>query len=69
MRPSGRPTSIGRDGDRRAVLIAGDHVALDRLAAIVHRLLQVEGQVDRFELVRLDLETAGEIALARLVDT
>ncbi len=42
---------------RRAVLVARDQVGLDRLAAIVDGLLQVEAQVDRLELVRLDLET------------
>ena len=53
---------------RCAVLIARDHVRLDRLAAIDHALLDVEAQVDRLELVGLDLETARENALARLGD-
>ena len=45
-------------GHRRAVLVPRDQVGLDRLAAVEHGLLQVEAQVDRLELVRLDLETA-----------
>ena len=55
-----------RDG--RSILVARDQIGLDRLAAIKHGLLQVEGQVDRLELIRLDLETAGEVALSRLID-
>ncbi len=55
-----------RDGC--SVLVSGDQVGLDRLAAVEDGLLQVEAQVDRLELIRLDLERAGEIALARLED-
>ena len=53
-------------GQGLAVLVAGVKITLDRLAAIDHRLLEVESQADRLELVRLDLETPGEDALARL---
>ena len=53
---------------RCAVLIARDHVGLDRLAAVDHALLDVEAQVDRLELVGLDVETPREDALARLGD-
>ena len=38
VRPSGSCTAIGRPGQRRAVLVAGDDVALDRLAPVVDRL-------------------------------
>ena len=54
-------------GDRRAILVSRDQIGLDRLAAVEHGLLQVEAQVDRLELVRVDLKRAGEVALARLV--
>src|SRR5262249_36991410 len=46
------------------VLVPGDQRALDRLAAVVDGPRQVEDQVDLLELVRLDLECAGELALA-----
>ena len=54
--------------DRRSVLILGDQRRLDRLAAIEHRLLQVERKRDRLELIRVDLEGAREVALAGLED-
>ena len=50
-------------GDRRAVLVFRDEVGLDRLAAVEDRLLQVEAQVDRLELVRLDLERPAKSLL------
>ena len=53
---------------RCTVLIARDHVRLDRLAAVDHALLDVEDQIDRLEVVGLHLEAARENALARLRD-
>ena len=68
IRPSGSCTSIGRPASGCAVLILGDQRGLDRLAAIEHCLLQVERKRDRLELIRVDLEAAGEVALAGLKD-
>ena len=56
MRPSGRLTSIGRPATGAPYWYFATSVGLDRLAAVEDRLLQVEGQVDRLELVRVDLE-------------
>ena len=68
IRPSGRPTAIGRPATGAPYWYRATHVGRDRLAPVIDRLLEVEGQVDRLELIRLDLELAGELALARLVE-
>ena len=67
-RPSGRVTSIGRSATGAPYWYLATTSASIVSPAVEDRLLQVEAQVDRLELVRLDLERAGEVALARLVD-
>ena len=49
-------------------MVLGNQRGLYRLAAIENQFLQVEGQRNRLELIRLNLEAPREVALARLVD-
>ena len=55
-------------GQRDSALQHGDQRAFDLLAAMIDGLSQFEAQVGLFELIRLDLERAGELAAAGLLD-
>src|SRR3954454_21170793 len=58
----------GPAGHWRTILVSGHDIGLDRLAPVIDGFLEVEGHVDRLELVRLNLERACEVALAGLID-
>ncbi len=56
-------------GNGCSVLIFREDVGLDRVAAVIDRLLQVEAQVNGLKLIGLNVEHPGEFALPRLVHT